>query len=94
VTLALEEGPGWVRFEVRVAPRAARESITVHGTALKIALHAPPVDGEANEALVALVASRLGIGRRDVRIVRGERGRTKILEVRAPADAVRALATR
>ena len=79
----IEEGPGVVRFDVRVSPRASRAAIQgEHDGAIKIALTAPPVDGEANQALIAFVAKALGVAKRDVVIVRGEASRSKRLEVR------------
>lgn len=91
--VTIDEGPGVVRFEVRVSPRASRDAVQgEHDGAIKIALTAPPVDGEANAALIAFVAKQLGVARRDVVIVRGETSRSKRLEVRgATAAAVRAL---
>ena len=91
--LAIDEGPGFVRFDVRVAPRASRDAIVgVHDGAMKVALTAPPVEGEANAALVALLAKKLGVAKRDVVLVRGETSRAKRVEVRGvSADAVRAL---
>jgi hypothetical protein len=83
--------PNGVRIAVRVQPRASRDALVgVHDGALKIALTAPPVDGEANAALVAFVAAALGVPRRDVRIARGETSKTKVLEVvGVTEDAVR-----
>lgn len=91
--IAIEEAPGLVRFDVRVSPRASRDAVQgEHAGAIKIALTAPPVDGEANAALIAFVAKQLGVAKRDVVIVRGETSRSKRLEVRgASADAVRTL---
>ncbi|UJR86406.1 DUF167 domain-containing protein [Sandaracinus amylolyticus] len=91
--LSIEEGPGLVRFDVRVAPRSSRDAILgVHDGAMKVALTAPPVEGEANAALVALLAKKLGVAKRDVVLVRGETSRAKRVEVRGVgADAVRAL---
>jgi uncharacterized protein (TIGR00251 family) len=61
-----------IRIRVHVQPRASRSEIVgVHGDALKVRLLAPPVDGAANAALVALLADRLGISERAVRIVSG-----------------------
>ena len=51
------------------------------GDALKIRLHAPPVNGKANDALIAFVAEKLGIRQRDVRIVRGQTNRQKLLDI-------------
>ncbi len=80
--LLVTERAGVVRFTVRVQPRASRSEISgVHGTALKIRLPAPPVDGAANDALVALLAHALGVAKRDVRIVSGQTGRNKTVEV-------------
>jgi uncharacterized protein (TIGR00251 family) len=94
--LVVEEIAEGVRFGVVVAPRASREAILgVHDGALKVALTAPPVDGAANEALVALLARALRVGKRDVRVVSGQASRRKRLEViGATAAAVRALAER
>lgn len=82
-----------VRFEVQVAPRASREAVLgVHDGALKIALTAPPVDGEANAALIAFLAKKLRVPKRDVSITAGTTSKRKHLEVRgATAEAVYAL---
>lgn len=83
-----------IRVHVQVQPRASRsEVVGLHGAALKVRLHAPPVDGAANDALVALLAERLDIPRRDVRIVQGATSRAKVVEITGTtAGAVRALA--
>jgi uncharacterized protein len=80
--LDLREISGGVRFAVRVQPRASRSSVEgVRDGALRVRLTAPPVDGAANEALVALLAGVLGVGRRSVRVVRGTTSRSKLVEV-------------
>jgi uncharacterized protein len=83
-----------IRVHVHVQPRASRsEVVGTFGAALKVRLLAPPVDGAANEALVALLATELGVSRRDVRIVQGATSRAKVVEIDGTtADAVRALA--
>ena len=83
-----------VRFEVQVAPRASREAVLgEHDGALKVALTAPPVDGEANAALVAFLAKKLGVPKRDVRITQGASSKRKTLEAEGvDAEAVHALA--
>ena len=70
------------RIKVYVQPRASKTVIVgMHGDAVHVRLAAPPVDNAANEALVALVATRLGIARRQVRIVAGAAGRRKVIEI-------------
>ena len=83
-----------VRVSVHVQPRAARSEIVgLHGAALKVRLQAPPVDGAANEALVTLLAERLGVPRRAVRVVAGATSRAKTVEVDGTTEAaVRELA--
>ena len=83
-----------VRVAVHVQPRASRsEIIGQYGAALKVRLQAPPVDGAANEALVTLLAARLGVPRRAVRVVAGASSRAKTVEVEGTTEAaVRALA--
>jgi uncharacterized protein (TIGR00251 family) len=81
---------------VHVQPRASRDEVVgMHGAALKVRLRAPPVDGAANDALVALLAERLGVPRRAVRIVAGGTSRAKMVEIDGTTEAaVRALASR
>ena len=66
----------------------------MHGAALKVRLHAPPVDGAANDALVVLLAEQLGVARQAVRIVAGGTSRAKTVEIDGTTEvAVRALAS-
>lgn len=70
-----------VRFEVHVQPRASKTELAgLHVGALKVRVAAPPVDAAANRALIEFLAERLGVSRRSVRIVAGEKSRTKVLE--------------
>jgi uncharacterized protein (TIGR00251 family) len=70
-------------FDVLVQPRASRARLgPVHGDRLKVAVTAPPVDGEANAAVIELVARALGVGRGDVEVVAGASSRRKTLRVR------------
>ena len=73
---------GGARFAVRVQPRASRNEIAgMQNGVLRIRLQAPPVDGAANEALIAFLADELGVPRRHIRIVSGLGSRNKVLEV-------------
>lgn len=78
---ARKAGTG-TRIKVRVQPRASRTELAgTHGDVLKIRVAAPPVEGAANQELVAFLARRLGVAKSAVQIVRGERGREKLVEV-------------
>jgi uncharacterized protein (TIGR00251 family) len=78
----LRANGGVLELDVLVQPRASRSRPAgFHDDRLKVQLSAPPVDGEANAALVELVARLFGAARRDVAILRGETGRRKTLRI-------------
>ena len=67
-----------VQLDVRVIPRAKKTEIGgERDGALVVRVAAPPVEGAANEALIDFFAKALGVPRRAVQIVSGERGRRK-----------------
>jgi uncharacterized protein len=70
-----------MRITVQVVPRGSKNSLAWEQGVLKARLTAPPVDGAANEALVALLAERLGLPKRDIHIVHGAASRRKIVEI-------------
>ncbi|MFB0492850.1 uncharacterized protein YggU (UPF0235/DUF167 family) [Methylobacterium sp. OAE515] len=82
-----------IRLAVRLTPRGGRDA--AEGWArdetgqayLKARVTAPPVDGAANVALVALIAKALKVSRGSVRIVTGDQSRLKILEIDGLAQA-------
>jgi uncharacterized protein (TIGR00251 family) len=79
-------------LELLVQPRASRtRAVGEHDGRLKIQLAAPPVDGEANAALVEFLADALGVRKADVVIARGDTGRRKTVRV-AGVTAARAVA--
>jgi uncharacterized protein (TIGR00251 family) len=71
------------RLEVRVLPRASRAELAGFDEEgrLKVRLTAPPVDGEANRALLRFLAGKLKVPRRRVSLVRGASSRNKVIEV-------------
>lgn len=77
---------------MRVQPRASRDSFGgERNGALVVRLTAPPLDGEANAALVRLLARKLRIAPTSIRILRGEAARDKLLRIEgASASAIRA----
>ena len=81
--LEIQEREGAVSFLVRVQPRASKEEIAGEmGGALKVRLQAPALEDRANEALVEFLAQLLKTSRAAVRILSGERSRTKRIEIR------------
>jgi len=71
-----------ITIDVRVIPRARKtECAGFRDDVLVVRIAAPPVEGAANEALIAFFSSALRLPRRAVRIVSGERGRQKRLVI-------------
>jgi len=69
-----------VEIAVHIQPGAARSELAgQHGDALKVRISARAVEGAANAALAEFMAQCLGVARREVRIVRGEKSRHKVL---------------
>jgi hypothetical protein len=70
------------RITVKVHPRARRTAITGRlSEAYKLDLAAPPVDGKANEECIEFFAKLACVPRGQVRIVTGQTGRMKVVEV-------------
>lgn len=72
----------------RIQPRASKTGVSgIYGTALKITLNAPPVDGKANAALCEFVAKKCGIAKSLVSVVAGEISRDKTVFVNGVSAA-------
>ena len=74
----IESTGNGVVINVRVIPRWPRSGIAgCRGGALLVRLHAPPVEGAANDELIDVIADALKVPRRAVSIVSGTRSRQK-----------------
>lgn len=72
-----------MKLKLRITPNAKKSEITgwQDDTTLKIKIHAPPVDGKANEELIRFLAKSLNIKKSEIRIISGETGRDKLIEI-------------
>ncbi len=71
-----------MRLTLRVSPSAPRSGIVGrYGAGWKVRVAAPPERGKANDEVVSLFASALGVKLPDVRVVAGATGRDKVVEV-------------
>jgi uncharacterized protein (TIGR00251 family) len=85
--MCLRPAAGGVTLAVRAQPGAKKTAIVgLYGEGdaaqLKIAVQAPPLEGRANEALVAFLAEALGLPKRSVELVSGELARSKVFFLR------------
>ena len=78
-------------LDISAVPGAKRtEVVGLHDGALRLRLAAPPVDGKANDEIVAWLAKSLGLPRRDVQLLRGPTSRRKQIQIDAPEAVVNA----
>src|SRR6476661_8163835 len=80
-TAGLREEANRLLVAVRVTPRARRNELSFADGVLHVRLTAPPVEGAANAALIALLAERLGLPRRAITLLRGESSREKLVAI-------------
>jgi uncharacterized protein len=75
-------------LSVRLHPGARKNGVTgVHAGAVKISLTAPPVDGKANEAVIAFLADALHLPRARVALVAGATSRAKMVRITGKSAA-------
>lgn len=99
-------GPPWTAtgdglvITVRLTPRGGRDAIDgierlAHGrSVVKARVRAAPNAGEANAALVALLAKTLGVAARDVTLIAGTSARIKRIKIRGPGAPLAAVLER
>ncbi len=80
--LDVRDGAAGARVRVRAKPRSSRAGVVgLRDGALEVAVHAPPVEGAANEELVQVLADALGVKRASVTVLWGAEGRDKLVEL-------------
>ena len=70
------------RFEIKAVPNVPKTQVIGWlGEALKVKVHAPALEGKANEELCGFLASSLGLLKRSVRQLQGDTSRKKLVEI-------------
>ncbi len=79
----LSDGRRGAALAIRVTPRAKHNQVVeiLPDDTIKIRLTAPPVDGKANEALIAFLAQVLDVPRSHIEIIAGDTGRDKLVSI-------------
>jgi hypothetical protein len=80
----IRETPEGVTLAIHAQPGAKKTAVTgVYGEGpdaqLKIAVHAPPLEGRANQALIAFLAESFSVSRAKIELISGELSRSKVL---------------
>ena len=69
-------------LDLKTIPNAPRDEIVDWlGEALKVKIHAPALEGRANDALLKFLAEKLGRPRRTITLIRGDKSRHKVVRV-------------
>ncbi len=70
------------RIEIKAVPNAPKSEVVGWlGDALKVKVHAPPVEGKANRELCSFLAAELNLPKRSVRLVQGDGSARKLVEI-------------
>jgi len=79
----LSDGRHGAALAIRVTPRASRNEIVevLPDQTIKVRLTAPPVEGQANAALIEFLAKVLGVAKTRIEIVAGSSGRDKLVTI-------------
>ncbi|MBR3169608.1 DUF167 domain-containing protein [Candidatus Saccharibacteria bacterium] len=70
-----------MKIQVTVKPGAKNEKIVTSGDGLIVYLHARAHDGEANAALIKVLAEYYGVSKGQVTIIRGVKSKQKLIEI-------------
>jgi len=76
-----------VILNIRVIPKASRNLIKKENDSLKAYLTQPAHHGLANKQLIELLARHLKVKKYQIKIIKGEKSRNKVIEIDATADA-------
>ena len=71
-----------MKFSVKIQPKSSKEAVEqLADGSYKIFVHSPPIDGKANAAVVEVLAKHFKVAKSNVKIVSGEKSRSKVVEI-------------
>ena len=83
MALTIQPHPEGATVALRVQPKAKRNAVLgERAGALKVSVTAPPEDGRANEAVLALLREEFDLQRSQVELLSGLTNRNKVVLVR------------
>ncbi|HEY4171168.1 MAG TPA: DUF167 domain-containing protein [Reyranella sp.] len=84
----LRRGPSGVTVDLRVQPRARRAALDPADGALKVQVTAPPEDGKANAAVIALLAEEWRLPKSSFDVIKGQTSRAKTVRIVGEPGAI------
>lgn len=80
--LTENKDPFYSQLSCYVQPKSSRNAVVgIYDNMLKIALTAPPVDGEANKMLLKFIAAQLKVSKSACTLVQGDSSRRKVVRI-------------
>lgn len=70
-----------MKIDVKVKPNSKTEEVIEEGNTFTVKVKEPPTEGKANRAAIRLLAKHLGVPGTQLRISKGLKSRTKVIEV-------------
>jgi hypothetical protein len=83
-----------VNIEIKVITNAKKREIFREGIGLKIRLISPPVEGKANEELIGYLSDIFGVKKSEVKIIRGDKDRRKLVSLPVDEAAIERVASK
>ncbi len=72
-------------LNLHVQPKASKDEWSgLHGERLKLRIKAAPIDGKANQHLIAFIADQFAVSKSACTLITGESGREKRIAIRSP----------
>lgn len=90
----LRRSAAGVTVELRVQPRARQAALAADGASLKAQVTAPPEDGKANQAVIALLAEAWRLPRSSFDVIKGQTARAKTVRITGAPEAIAERVTR
>ncbi|MEW6088932.1 MAG: DUF167 domain-containing protein [bacterium] len=69
------------KINIKVIPNARKNSVSEEDGIFKVRVTAPAVDGKANKAVIEVLSEFYQVKKRDIKIIRGEKSREKLIEI-------------
>ncbi len=71
-----------IKLNIKVIPNAKKNEIMNRNGTTVIKINAPAIDGKANQALVKFLSKHYNVRKSDVKILKGEKSRYKVVEIK------------
>lgn len=82
IKASTRKGEQGILLELHIQPQSSKNAVIgLHGSRLKVKIDAPPVDGKANQALIAFFSDIFDLPKSRIELVHGESSRAKTLFV-------------